>query len=689
MRTAVSDRLVHRVFGDTVPPTLAARILLFLLFHGVVTVVDKDDERKTIVEHEWPSLCSAAALGVSTRNHPADFPSGMAEGIVKLNTRYEWSWQNDLRTDSAADAANFLNVVGFMAYIFARAVDPRFRDVLAPKMRFAVPTQPAQPFPLSANEELKEKCPRPGMFALPTAAFPAVYPDTDTDHHHVQDLRDCLSPLRRTQDLFPDVLKYAGKLDAASPELLDSGFCPNASDLQGLRTELEALFATLRSELRPDTSLPPSEAHDLLAGERQDISYACWPGVLITGAYVPKDIGAAIDEAILSMQQQRAAQPFLRYTLGLAFTEKSISFLRGDPVGIELQVLETCTAVGVLEAVSLALGLIVADDQHLGLHPAFEFGAAIRTSGLSDNKVQAATSTQRASSQHVVQPEDMASTASLEEERSKDQAPSGNEPSCTPRSYRFREATFFTVPLGNPSGGPQIKQRYYLDYLVYGSSSVTGRQTRVWCAYKEASGDDPNICDEHRQLVSKDDRVYVGPYALKMSHADVATEAYKLDIVGRIKRRADEDGAKYLLLPDFVSYGERIRVSREQSDRGVDVTEYQETISVSLFKRTLGQYVHVGEVVRAIIDMFRAIEWLASIGIVHRDISDGNILLARETPSLFTDPQTRTCRLLLGDRDEIVTAQTLKIVRRCAPARSEGVFGLLHDFDMAGRCETR
>ena len=62
------------------------------------------------------------------------------------------------------------------------------------------------------------------------------------------------------------------------------------------------------------------------------------------------------------------------------------------------------------------------------------------------------------------------------------------------------------------------------------------------------------------------------------------------------------------------------------------------------------------------------IEWLRSHGWLHRDISDGNLLLAREDPSVFNEPFYPEPGILLCRR----------------PTSSpKGVFGLLHDFDMA------
>ena len=83
----------------------------------------------------------------------------------------------------------------------------------------------------------------------------------------------------------------------------------------------------------------------------------------------------------------------------------------------------------------------------------------------------------------------------------------------------------------------------------------------------------------------------------------------------------------------------------------------QEFVSVSLYKRTLGSYRSIGEVARAVADGFRgafdslpiylsfphcsysAIVWLDKHGYIHRDLSEGNLLLAQESPTSFTRPR--------------------------------------------------
>lgn len=66
-----------------------------------------------------------------------------------------------------------------------------------------------------------------------------------------------------------------------------------------------------------------------------------------------------------------------------------------------------------------------------------------------------------------------------------------------------------------------------------------------------------------------------------------------------------------------------------------------------------------------------AILWLQKQGVVHRDISRGNVLLAREEPTAFTEP-----------RQVLANGKSILLCRRW-PSQSPNVYGVLHDLDMA------
>ena len=75
-------------------------------------------------------------------------------------------------------------------------------------------------------------------------------------------------------------------------------------------------------------------------------------------------------------------------------------------------------------------------------------------------------------------------------------------------------------------------------------------------------------------------------------------------------------------------------------------------------------------------------QYFAELGYLHKDISLGNILLAREDLSGIPREKAFTINVLLRGARE-ATPQTIKLVRR-ETHQEEDVYGLLHDFDMAG-----
>jgi hypothetical protein len=114
-------------------------------------------------------------------------------------------------------------------------------------------------------------------------------------------------------------------------------------------------------------------------------------------------------------------------------------------------------------------------------------------------------------------------------------------------------------------------RRYFLDYLAQGRRSITGRQTRVWCAYLELKAEDvdrlegkgdrdhafPSIHEddmaEAKALLTSKSKVFVGPYALKIQYADMDSPAMADGIVETIRNQIQQDPerGKYLLVPEW------------------------------------------------------------------------------------------------------------------------------------------
>ncbi|KAG5637153.1 hypothetical protein H0H81_005597 [Sphagnurus paluster] len=105
---------------------------------------------------------------------------------------------------------------------------------------------------------------------------------------------------------------------------------------------------------------------------------------------------------------------------------------------------------------------------------------------------------------------------------------------------------------------------------------------------------------------------------------------------------------------------------------GVKPGDREEIVAISAFKRTLDQFETAYEFYGALIGVLKAIESLAQAGIIHRDISPGNVVLEEEIYA--TSGRYEETKL-----DE-QTAQVF-LVRR-APVSLDAVGGL-HDLGMA------
>ncbi|KAG5634641.1 hypothetical protein H0H81_001288 [Sphagnurus paluster] len=197
-----------------------------------------------------------------------------------------------------------------------------------------------------------------------------------------------------------------------------------------------------------------------------------------------------------------------------------------------------------------------------------------------------------------------------------------------------------------------------------------GRCTRIWCVYEEFAGVEKKELAAKHQL---DDMqlIFVGPYALKLYTANIHTESYTQEI---FKKFADRN-IPYLLLPKKVWYlGKILDIVRywgeeENTTREIVLKDREEIIKISDLKRTLDQFLTPYEFYGAIIGVLKGIEALAEVGIMHRDISPGNIVLDDE----LVNPQR-----ILNDKNKTGKA----IFLRRSPVKI-GAMGGLHDLEMA------
>ncbi|KAI0337994.1 hypothetical protein BDW22DRAFT_1363328 [Trametopsis cervina] len=126
--------------------------------------------------------------------------------------------------------------------------------------------------------------------------------------------------------------------------------------------ELIAIFARIVL-----SSLPPcAECADL---KQVNASYACWPGVSITGQTKQTDYAAAVDIHAAATVHSAPSTLFS----ALFFRRRDITMLRANAIGTERVLLDKPQSAGVLQIIQLALALTVINNEQLGAHPGMEF----------------------------------------------------------------------------------------------------------------------------------------------------------------------------------------------------------------------------------------------------------------------------------------------------------------------------
>ncbi|KAJ3527901.1 hypothetical protein NMY22_g9609 [Coprinellus aureogranulatus] len=666
-RRWTSEDLVEHAFGTIVSISLAARILFTLLRHKFLHVELKhkpEGQTPVFQQHElWVEACVEAAADVEYRL------SGKAE-----RNSYVWTWPG-MTTDGTfgeAKAAQLFNFVGAFGYAIAGELDPEFVEKYSYRNRFALLMKQG------AFRGWEGQDSRPDLIGLPIDAFVSAEA-TDGDNERYVDV---LTP--------KDILE---RLDTHSQAQTCSGKKPPGASITfqtDLRRALKAMLAT-------DSDLSTYQVPPAGLFSKVDSSRIHWAGLVATGEVKKNEPTDSIRQEFIYMECQRLAQPYLRYVLGFSGTQSECALIRADAIGAEECRLKKSNGWGVLDIVRLSLGFVVADERLLGVHPFFELekelgNVNVYTSGedfpqagatlQSGSLLQTSTTTDNAEASGSVS----GSTSNKRKAESQLQ-PQRKRAKMRPEC-RARKAIFVTIP---DVENPARKTRFYLDYIADNRGGLVGRATRVWCVYQE-------ILDVQaaRDAIRKEDlqealetlgtkgRVFVGPYALKLQNVDMQSASYKDDVQAIIKLKAEEDpeGSKFVLVPQSIWKGAKILDAVRGFTSNEDVparvreqlSERQEVFSLSLYKRTLSHYKSFAEVGKAISDAFQAILWLDKHRIVHRDVSSGNVLLNQEEPTSFVAP-----------RPALADGESILLCRR-QPSQQDGVYGLLHDLDMAYIC---
>ncbi|KAG6887212.1 hypothetical protein C0992_013362, partial [Termitomyces sp. T32_za158] len=386
IHTDITPDLVDQVFGKVATTRLASSILLKFLHSNLLTV---ELDGRELPRDEWAEAC---ALAASLPDSRTDSTNGdLLFDLSKKN--YTWKWSQILNENSARGTETFLNVVGLSAYIAAittgSALELSNRRV---NTRFVtLPSSFGQlPDPTSSGISYSP----PHFFALPSSSFECE--NTRNSSCRRDEFLEQPSPMCIIEESFPSILsRFPGILSntkrqegplqtefftASDP---DTDYDAPLDSVLPKRDELIALGANLEANIQC-TALPQLE--QLLREQSQrrflDLSRVCAPEVLLSGVLCVDNFREDMQTV---MRHQRRSQPWLRFLLGLAIDEGKIGLFRADAVGLQECIFDRTTGYGIIQCIRIALGIIVATNQEIGIHPAFSFREVVSTSHLESD----------------------------------------------------------------------------------------------------------------------------------------------------------------------------------------------------------------------------------------------------------------------------------------------------------------
>ncbi|KAJ3510305.1 hypothetical protein NMY22_g16013 [Coprinellus aureogranulatus] len=658
-----SRDLVEQTFGTTIPIPLAAHILLTLLRHKFLHVEHKqklEGQTPAFPLHElWVEACVESAADVYSRLFG-----------TSARSNYVWTWPGITANGNVeeANAPQVFDVPGALGYAIARKLDPEFAEKYSYRNRFALLFKKG----IFGDGEGQDY--QPDLIGLPVDAFVSAETTSEDTWRYLD---------------VPTPNTVLGRLDAYSQAQTVSGEEPPGASItlqRDLRRDLKEMLATdsdLSTYQLPPASLSP----------KVDSSRINWAGLVATGEVRRKDPNDSMLQEFIYMERQRLAQPYLRYVPGFTCTRFECAFLRSDAMGTEECRLKKSHGWGVMDKLEEE---VHAEESFVRNYeterqPNYERELSEVSICIQGGDFPQANATLQSGSLLRSSTTDSAeggspvsgSACNKRKANSKLQ-PQGKRAKAL-RELRARKAIFVTIP---DAANPAKKTRFYLDYIAVNRGGLAGRATRVWCVYQEilevqAARDAIRHEDlqEALEALETKGRVFVGPYALKLQNVDMQSAYYKDDVQAIIKAKAEEDpeGSRFVLIPQSIWKGAKIldaiRGLKSKEDVPARVVEHvyerQEVFSLSLYKRTPKHYKSFAEVGNAVSDVFQAILWLDKHRIVHRDISIGNVLLNQEEPTSFVAP-----RIVEADDESILLC-------RRQPSQLAGVYGLLHDLDMA------
>ncbi|KAF8833102.1 hypothetical protein BDN67DRAFT_1017953, partial [Paxillus ammoniavirescens] len=403
-------------------------------------------------------------------------------------------------------------------------------------------------------------------------------------------------------------------------------------------------------DMRPDFLVLPTEAFspDFKTVNQEYVNFTAMRAV---GESKNKDFASGLDQVHRYARGIRRAQPWVHFVVALTVTSSRLALVRGDGSGTERLELALSDGRGCIELIRILLGLALAEGDDLGQSSEVEVGITERYCKVSKAKAPPPKEAPSAEG-HYRESEATASSFQLYSAP----APLSTHDTCQPvhsspglaphtsdasvpssaavssNSKRSYAEVDNGDHVGEDDRRPSKKVNRthvpvvaFIPVAVYGhkclgilftASSIRGRGTVVSCMV--------DVKDRSRLL------------ALKVSWQDVAREAEQNEVLERLE---ESDPRANLVVP-FKSFKASrknetcttlgaIRAFLDDQPTGFSVENRVLTVSFSELKRPVKYFWGVHDFVRGVRGAVLGHQYLTSIGVLHRDISENNVVLAR------------------------------------------------------------
>ncbi|KIJ07673.1 hypothetical protein PAXINDRAFT_173363 [Paxillus involutus ATCC 200175] len=582
----IADDLGDHMFGHLVATDIAKDILKQFIADGVVDIYDSSSEtpnkplgpkskrvRKALAAafkdaraHGCIRSDSDAAMA-ETESVQADKKQGRGKKSKQQDNPYSWRWRDFPREPIGED-----KVVTFLNDITDRALEiakPRLDSNCKVRNRFAAPEDKYHGVPLSYEPDGEDM--RPDFLVLPVKAF---------------------SPDFKTVDQ-----KYVN-------------------------------FTALRA-----------------VGESKN-----------------KDFASGLDQVHRYARGIRRAQPWVHFVVALTVTRSRLALVRGDGSGTERLELALSDGRGCIELIRILLGIALAEGDDLGQSSEVELETKERSCKVSKAKAPPPPKEAPPAEGHYRESKATASSSQLysapaslstHDTSQSVLSSSGLAPHISNASVPSSAAvssnskrSYCEVDDDDDAGEDERKPSKkanrtelpvvaFIPVAVYGrkclgilftTSSIRGRGTAVFCVV--------DVEDESRLL------------ALKMSWQDVARVGEQNEVLERLEERKSKktklqqrDPHANLVVP-FESFTASrknetcttlgaIRAFLDHQLAAFTVENRVLSVSLSELKRPVKYFWGVHDFVRGVRGALLGHQYLTSIGVLHRDISENNVVLAR------------------------------------------------------------